>query len=410
MTLRKDLLDRIGKKSNAVRALFILIVAMLIFATGSAVRAGLDGNASEGQGDEDQGHDVYAIGLWGDFPYSDVQATTGVPNLIADMNSQDLEFTAHDGDLKAGNSTPNSTTPTTCSDALYVQALGYFNSLKAPAIFTPGDNDWTDCDRKSLGVDGVNSLQTLDKERSLFFSTPYTLGQTKFLQEVQSTPACKGYGSSNSNLGSGSDVSMTQTATYTDVPCSENRRWMVGSVMYATLDIQGSCNNLCDTTPSPAEFAARNQADILWMQQSFEEARSRNSAAIMLITQADPGFDLSDGTRAPLRDPKTLAETDGQPDGFQSFLLALRDQVIAFQKPVAYVHGDSHYFRVDKPFQNSKGQRLENFTRVETFGDNQANGTNDVNWLKVLVDPSSREVFAYQPQIVPANRVAVPAP
>jgi hypothetical protein len=40
----------------------------------------------------------------------------------------------------------------------------------------------------------------------------------------------------------------------------------------------------------------------------------------------------------------------------------------------------------------------------------QANGTNDVNWLKVLVDPDSREVFQYEAQIVPANRVAVPAP
>jgi len=37
---------------------------------------------------------------------------------------------------------------------------------------------------------------------------------------------------------------------------------------------------------------------------------------------------------------------------------------------VAYVHGDSHYFRVDKPFLDAKGRRLENFTRVETFGDN----------------------------------------
>jgi hypothetical protein len=47
---------------------------------------------------------------------------------------------------------------------------------------------------------------------------------------------------------------------------------------------------------------------------------------------------------------------------------------------------------------------------VETFGDNQANGNNDVNWLKVLVDPKSREVFSYQQQIVPPNRTAVPAP
>lgn len=54
--------------------------------------------------------------------------------------------------------------------------------------------------------------------------------------------------------------------------------------------------------------------------------------------------------------------------------------------------------------------RLKNFTRVETFGDHQENGDNDVHWLKVLVNADSREVFAYQEQIVPGNRTAVPAP
>ncbi len=103
-------------------------------------------------------------------------------------------------------------------------------------------------------------------------------------------------------------------------------------------------------------------------------------------------------------------ENDGQPDGFHDFLSSLREQVIAFRRPVVYVHGDSHYFRIDKPFLNSQGQRLENFTRLETFGDNQQNGNNDVNWVKVMVDPSSRGVFSFQPQIVPANRTAVPAP
>jgi len=56
------------------------------------------------------------------------------------------------------------------------------------------------------------------------------------------------------------------------------------------------------------------------------------------------------------------------------------------------------------------GQRLENFTRVETFGDHQENGDNDAHWLEVQVDPASREVFSYQTEIVPANRTAVPAP
>ena len=332
--------------------------------------------------DRDNDDDRYEIGLWGDLPYSALQATVGIPNLIADMNAHNLRFTVHDGDLKAGNG------PQLCDDALYATALANFNSLRAPAIFTPGDNDWTDCDRPSNG--GFNSRERLDHERQVFFSTPFSLGQHPMRLEVQSTPLCLGFNG--------------------PVPCVENRRWTVGRVTYATLNIQGSCNNLCDTNPDPAEFTARNAADISWMQETFAVAKQRNSVAVMLISQADPGWDLSDSTRAPLRDPRTLAETDGQPDGFASFLSALRDEVIAFRKPVAYVHGDSHYFRIDQPFLNSLGQRLENFTRVETFGDNQANGNNDVRWLKVLVDPRSRDVFFFQPVNVPANRTAVPAP
>jgi hypothetical protein len=280
--------------------------------------------------------------------------------------------------LKAGNGTAGSSTPTTCSNALYQQALDFLNALKAPAMFTPGDNDWTDCDRPSNG--GFNSLERLQYERTVFFSTPYSLGQHHLRQDVQ------------------------------DAPYVENRRWAYRGVTYVTLNVQGSCNNLCDTAPDPVEFAARDAANIAWLHAAFAAATVNHSAAVMIIAQADPGWDLSDPTRAPTRDPKTLAETDGQPDGFQNYLVALRGEVIAFQRPVAYVHGDSHYFRVDRPFLDSTGRRLENFTRVETFGDNQGNGTNDVHWLRVDVDPSSRDVFSYQAQIVPKNRVAVPAP
>ena len=190
------------------------------------------------------------------------------------------------------------------------------------------------------------------------------------------------------------------------VPCVENRRWTVGRVTYATLNVQGSCNNLCDTAPNPAEYAARNAANIAWLQETFAVAKSRNAAAVMLIAQGNPGWDQSDATRAPLRDPKTLAGLGGAPDGFKDYLLALRAEVVAFRKPVAYVHGDSHYHRIDKPFLNALGQRLENFTRVETFGDNAATGLNDVHWVKALVDPESRDVFAFQAQIVPGNVVA----
>jgi hypothetical protein len=356
------------KRRQTTRIWSLVIFAVLTFAVAADLAMAAERDDRE----------AYAIGLWGDLPYSTLQATVGVPNLIADMNKQSLAFTAHDGDLKSGSSE--------CTDAVYTQALTYFNSLVAPAVFTPGDNDWVDCDRTA----GYSSLAQLDKERKLFFSNPFTLGQRQLHQEVQTTPLCLGVSG--------------------NVPCVENRRWTLGGVTYATLNIQGSCNNLCDTDPDPAEYAARNTADIAWLQETFAEAKQRHSSAVMFISQADPGFDLTDGTRGPTRDPKTLAETDGLPDGFQQFLLALRTEVIAFAKPVAYVHGDSHYFRIDKPFLNTLGQRLENFTRVETFGDHQENGDNDVHWLKVFVDARSREVFSYQEQIVPANRTAVPAP
>lgn len=366
---RNHKVDRYRPSAGAICSLLLRWVAIPVFAAASI---------SVASGHEKE-NEPYSIGLWGDLPYSTVQAS-GVMALIADMNSQRLAFTIHDGDLKAGS--------TRCDDVIYSDALGYFNALKAPAAFTPGDNDWTDCDRPSAGA--YSSRERLDLERKLFFSTPFTLGQRRLLQEVQTTPLCVGV----SGLA----------------PCVENRRWSVGGITYVTLNVPGSCNNLCDTGPDLAEYTARNHANIVWLQESFAAAKAHKSAAVMIVSQANPGWDQSDPTRAPLRDPKTLAQTDNLPDGYQEYLAALRNEVIAFRKPVAYVHGDSHYFRIDKPFLDGQGKRLENFTRVETFGDNQGNGTNDVQWIKVKVDGRSREVFSYQPQIVPSNRVAVPAP
>jgi hypothetical protein len=238
-----------------------------------------------------------------------VQADPGIPNLVANMNSQQLSFSVHDGDLKGGNGPTANPPSVTCDDTLYTQALGYLNSLDAPAMFTPGDNDWTDCARPSNG--GFNSLERLDHERQVLFSTPSSFGRRTLHQEVQSDPTCLGY------------VSGPATGPTVTKPefCVENRRWTVHDVMYATLNVQGSCNNLCDTAPNADEYAARNAADIAWLHETFLNAKAEHSAGVMSISQADPGFDQTDPTRSPLRDPKTLADTDANPDGFQALLV-----------------------------------------------------------------------------------------
>jgi hypothetical protein len=349
-----------------MRKHLVPLLAALLAAAATASFALADPQAGQGRHDRPRS---YAIGLWGDMPYNADQQSTGVPNLIVDMNRRHLAFIAHDGDIKSGSEQ--------CTDDVYTRALGYFNSSRAPAIYTPGDNEWTDCDRANNGA--YNSLERLAHLRATMFATAYSFGQHRIRLQVQQAPYV------------------------------ENRRWEVGGVTYATLHVVGSDND-CEgdtTQPHPDECRAREAATIEWLRDTFAQARRDRSAAVMFVMQANPGWDADDPNRAPVRDPKTLAPLT---DGFAKTLQALREETIAFRRPVAMVHGDSHYPRIDKPFLDSQGRRLENFTRVETFGDHQENGSNDAQWLQVTVDPRSREVFSFQPQIVPGNRTTVPAP
>jgi hypothetical protein len=63
----------------------------------------------------------------------------------------------------------------------------------------------------------------------------------------------------------------------------------------------------------------------------------------------------------------------------------------------ALVHGDSHYFKVDKPINLPSGGVLANFTRVETFGARQT------HWVSATINPGDPNLFEFQPRIVPAN-------
>ena len=95
-----------------------------------------------------------------------------------------------------------------------------------------------------------------------------------------------------------------------------------------------------------------------------------------------------------------------QNSGFADFRKHLLEQTIAFGKPVMLVHGDSHFFRVDKPLgypgsaAGPAGRMVpvENFTRLEGFGNPNH------HWVHVTVDPSDPGVFAIRQRIVEQNR------
>jgi hypothetical protein len=182
----------------------------------------------------------------------------------------------------------------------------------------------------------------------------------------------------------------------------ENVRWTHGDVLFVTLHIIGSNNNLGRTPEMDAEYSERNAANLAWMREAFDLAMRSGSKAIMIIAQANPGFENSWTPSMQQRymlsglgfkPPATRRST-----GFDQFLNALEKETVAFGRPVVYVHGDTHIFRVDKPLVGStSGRIIENFTRVETFG------FPDTHWVRAIVDPRDPQVFSFRQEIVNDN-------
>src|SRR5689334_16232794 len=100
-TMFNAIVGRTTRNQTRQRVTPLIVAAVFVLAAVAIIAARDD----DDPGDEDQGNAraPYAIGLWGDLPYSDLQALVGVPNLIADMNGQNLAFTVNDGDLKVGS-------------------------------------------------------------------------------------------------------------------------------------------------------------------------------------------------------------------------------------------------------------------------------------------------------------------
>ena len=74
---------------------------------------------------------------------------------------------------------------------------------------------------------------------------------------------------------------------------------------------------------------------------------------------------------------------------------SIRGFLDKYRKPLLCIHGDSHYFRNDKPLNHPEtGRPYLNFTRMEVFGSPTVAG------VAVNVDPDTAEVFSFTPYYV----------
>ncbi len=310
---------------------------------------------------------AFSFGLWGDMPYAKAKDQPKVAALIEDMNSADIAFSIYDGDIKDGSSK--------CTDDIYQGAITMFNSLVKPVVYVPGDNEWTDCHRTNNG--GYDNLERLAYLRKVMFAKSESFGKETMALEHQAMPGEK---------------------------FSENTRFSKDGVMFVGLNIPGSNNNKVNddekcTKKSArtkeqcaldnAEFEERNKANNEWLVASMDKARAAGDKGVMVVIQADPGFDM----------PETEEEDESRRadyDGYASFLDTLTEQTKQFAGQVVLVHGDTHFFKIDKSLIDAT-HTLANFTRVQTFG------SPSIHWIKVDVDPASRNVFSFHPMIVDAN-------
>jgi hypothetical protein len=373
-----------GKRTKHL-AMFWSISAAIVLAAGG--RVGADRTQSSEPGDEN-GHRNFSFALWGDAPYADVEKTTKIPALIQDINDAKVAFTVFDGDIKNGSSR--------CDNDVFADAIARFNTFRAPMMYVPGDNEWTDCHRKNNG--SYNALERLAYLRATMFAGPESFGQEKKVLEHQ-----------YEGPGGGS--------------YPENTRWVYGDVVFVGLNVPGSNNNLVhpgqclgsktdrtllDCDEDNAEYAARNAANIQFLGESFDMALDRHARGLVVVMQADPSFDLpeteTDNERTCVRaaqgeclDPPNNTNPNlANYDGYDALLAALRGRTVEFGTvggQVVLVHGDTHFFKVDMPL-DSPTSVLTNFTRLCTFG------SPGVHWVKVTVNHTGRNFFTFEPMIV----------
>jgi hypothetical protein len=277
----------------------------------------------------------------GDVPYSPEQ-NISYGQLLQQSEQEDFAFLMHVGDIKAQFSP--------CTDDRFRQISDLFEKYPKPVVYTPGDNEWTDCH----GV-GADPIERLAKIRELFFQHKPVLRLDELNAVHQSDHP--------------------ETAEYI-----ENYRFTKAGVLFIVAHVCGSGNNRrIDDPPSMREYKARNQANLAFLKESFAIALQNRVPGVALVIHANPDFE------------------NGKGEGFRDILATLRDFLAEYQQPVVCIHGDSHYFRIDKPFHDEAGTQYLHFTRMEVFGAPTVAG------VIVNVDPTDPQVFSYRPYYMDNN-------
>ncbi|TKA04916.1 hypothetical protein [Actinacidiphila oryziradicis] len=369
------------------------------------------GTVSPAMAEPGNGH-VFTLAVYGDAPYgtspTDTAEFQATPAFIDSINNDpQVSLVAHVGDIHSGKQY--------CTQAYDQSVYNLWTRYQKPLVYTPGDNEWTDCHKPAEGG-GTYSPSTQQINFSLDPVThqpvDYASGNpTANLDLVRSTFFSK----PGSTLGNGKQHVLSQAQVYdrahpTDSKYVENVMWQQKGIQFVTLNIPGGSNNDADVwygAPSQSaaqakEVAQRTAADLRWLDRAFAQAQEdHNTKGVVILTQADM-WDLDSNTAAHLT-------------GYNPFVASIASHTTQFGKPVLLFNGDSHKYKSDNPLSPSApcvgevagggegacasvasahpGYDVPNFHRVVVHG-----STFPLEWLKLTIDtnanaPASANAF-----------------
>ena len=292
---------------------------------------------------------TFSFAVMGDAPYYEWEALQ-YRLVLKSLDANDLSWIIDVGDIFWKP----------CTDQRYQRTLNEFSGLRHPVIYTPGDNEWTDCWERESG--GFAPLERLDRIRQIFFQNP------------------------TRSLGDGSLSLVSQASSEPYREFVENARWVHEGIVFATVHIVGSANGM---KPFPARTEAddiatrrRTEAAAAWVRETFAEARALNASAVVLGFHGNAGLEGAE-------DPVWQAH-------FEPFIRAVEEEAERFARPVLLAHGDGHIYTVDHPLvRRTTGIRLENVTRL------QVPGSPEVGWVRIFVTPGAENPFTFEEHVVP---------
>lgn len=277
----------------------------------------------------------FSFAVFGDGPYRSWEEKRWEA-VIKDVNQSDVSFLIHVGDIFWFP----------CNDSHYRRRLADFNSIRCPVIYTPGDNEWSDCGHVISG--SYDALERLRFLRSVFFAHPdRSLGANPM--RVTSQAENPAY------------------ATYV-----ENARFVRGGYVFATVHMVFADKVAENDTVS----VYRSRAAIKWIDEAFAIAARDSLKGVVIAMQGDPGLNYS--RQVPL--------------SFVRFVDRLEYRTTHFAGTVLLIHGDSHIQRFDQPLKDKNYKPYPNFWRLEAFG------SPHIGWERVVIDSVAGKIVSVEPR------------